>query len=140
MPENEHKRPHCSQTTASTHKQTQVMTSRGETAHLPPPFNTNMKSRCHIAASNVATKQQTMTKIHHLLLLLGHPGEYPPPFIPTHLAHTQHNNGLTMWDNDDAARTRTRTAEVRKKQMRRPWHKDNMTRTCKDDAMRGQQQ
>ena len=57
-----------------------------------------------------------MTKIHHLLLLLGHPGEYLPPFISTHLAHTQHNDGPTMWDNKNVARTRTRMAEVRKTQ------------------------
>jgi len=35
-PENEHKWPHCSQMMASTHEQTQAMTSQGETAHLPP--------------------------------------------------------------------------------------------------------
>jgi len=36
--------------------------------------------------------------------------------IPTHLAHTQHNDGPMMWDNDDAARTRTTMAEARKTQ------------------------
>jgi len=40
----------------------------------------------------------------------------PPMLIPTHLAHTQHDNGPTTWDNDDAARTRTTVAEVRKAQ------------------------
>jgi len=80
---------------------------------LPPPFFfcSNTKCRCHITVSDVAMKWWTTTKNHHSLLL-GHHGKYPPQFIPTHLAQTQHNDGLTTWVNNDAARTGTTTTSV----------------------------
>jgi len=88
----------------------------------PPPafFFSNTKCRCHIAVSDVATKQQMTTKNHCLLLLLGHHSKYPPQFVPTHLAHTQHDNGPMTWDNDNAARTGTTMT----------WHNDRWRQGC----------
>jgi len=82
--------------------------SRSACSIHPPLIFSNTRCRCHIAVSDVATKQRTMTKNHHSSLL-GHHGKYPPWFVPTHLAQTQHDNGPTTWDNDDVARTGTMT-------------------------------
>jgi len=53
------------------------------------------------AMQQLIDKQQPRFVVRHCCLLLGQPSEYPPPFIPTQLAHTQHNNGPTMWDKDN---------------------------------------
>jgi len=59
MPTNEYEGPYHSQMMASTYEQTQVTTSWGETACLPPIHFSDTESRCHVADSDVATKWRT---------------------------------------------------------------------------------
>jgi len=97
--------------------------------HPPPPCVTTIpNSHCHSLPPSTTynhgtqptMEQPTAMWQHHVMSHNNHqhPSEYPPPFIPTHLTHTQHNN---------AARTRTMMAEARKTQ---PGH---ARMTCEDD-------
>jgi len=73
---------------------------------VQPQTMKNTRKRTQMMASTCKRTQATMR----------HPGEYPPLLIPTHLAHTQHDDGPMTWDKDDTARTRTMAAEARKTQ------------------------
>jgi len=73
-----------------------------------------------------------MTKNRCSLLLLGHHGKYPPQFIPTHPAQTQHSDGLMMWDNDNVARTGTMTMTQHNDEAAPRHHDADAEQQCND--------
>ena len=83
-------------------------------------------------------KRRTTTKNHRSLLLLGHHGKYPPWFVSTHLAHTQHDDRPMTWDNnndDNMAQQQLMTRLPHDDTV--PTSNDETTRTRGDDMRLG---
>ncbi|KIK01378.1 hypothetical protein K443DRAFT_28966, partial [Laccaria amethystina LaAM-08-1] len=85
-------------TTASHHERTEVS---------PPPttYLSDTEFRCHVADSDVATKQR-LTFVNRCRCIFSDKmvSTAHRTFVPSHLTEMQYNGGTTIWDNDDATR------------------------------------
>jgi hypothetical protein len=76
-----------------------------DTTRTQGDYNERRESRCHIADSDVATKQRsTFVVCCRCTLQDNMVSTTHRTFIPSHLTEMQDNDGTTMWDNDDATR------------------------------------